>query len=128
MTLQEINFPYPTLGVKTFCFFSSRKLFPGYAPKNFVPFDNIGLYNDVDATIIGIFSRLSFTLAAYKEAQQYNFPLLSDFNKEVSSAHGALYEHWILDMKGVSKRSAFIVNKDTLFNMQILETAGRNQF
>ena len=87
--------------------------------------DNISLYNNVDATIIGISVDSVFTLAAYKEAQQYNFPLLSDFNKEVSSAYGALYEHWILDMKGVSKRAAFIVNKDGIIQYaEVLETAG----
>ena len=87
--------------------------------------DNISLYNNVDATIIGISVDSVFTLAAYKEAQHYNFPLLSDFNKEVSSAYGALYDNWILDMKGVSKRSAFIVNKDGIIQYaEVLETAG----
>ena len=87
--------------------------------------DNISLYNNVNATIIGISVDSVFTLAAYKEAQQYNFPLLSDFNKEVSSAYGVLYEHWILDMKGVSKRSAFIVNKDGIIQYaEVLEIAG----
>jgi len=87
--------------------------------------DNISVYNNVDATIIGISVDSVFTLAAYKEAQQYNFPLLSDFNKEVSSAYGVLYENWILDMKGVSKRSAFIVNKDGIIQYaEVLEIAG----
>lgn len=87
--------------------------------------DNISLYNSVDATIIGISVDSVFTLAAYKEAQQYNFPLLSDFNKEVSSAYGTLYENWILDMKGVSKRSAFIVNKEAIIQYaEVLEIAG----
>ena len=87
--------------------------------------DNISLYNNVDATIIGISVDSVFTLAAYKEAQHYNFPLLSDFNKEVSSAYGALNHNWILDKKGVSKRSAFIVNKDGIIQYaEVLETAG----
>jgi peroxiredoxin len=87
--------------------------------------DNISLYNKVDATIIGISVDSVFTLAAYKEAQQYNFPLLSDFNKEVSSAYGVLYENWILEMKGVSKRSAFIVDKNGIIQYaEVLEIAG----
>jgi len=87
--------------------------------------DNIGLYNSVDATIIGISVDSVFTLAAYKEAQHYNFPLLSDFNKEVSSEYGVLYENWILDMKGVSKRSAFIVDKGGIIQYaEVLEIAG----
>ena len=38
--------------------------------------------------------------------------LLSDFNKEVSRAYDSLFENWIFDMKGVSKRSAFIIDKE----------------
>ena len=52
-----------------------------------------------------------YTLAKFKEEQQYNFSLLSDFNKDVSAAYGSLYDTWKLDMKGVSKRSAFVIDK-----------------
>ena len=52
-------------------------------------------------------------------------PLLSDFNKEVSSAYGSLYENWILDMKGVSKRSAFIIDTNGIVKYaEVLEVAG----
>ena len=43
--------------------------------------------------------------------ENLNFPLLSDFNKEVSSAYGVLYDEFI-GFKGVSKRSAFVVDKE----------------
>ena len=52
-----------------------------------------------------------FTLKKYKEDQHYNFPFLSDFNKEVSALYGSLIDEWILGMKGVSQRSAFIIDK-----------------
>jgi len=87
--------------------------------------DNIGLYNDADAKVIGISVDSVFSLAKFKEAQQYNFPLLSDFNKEVSTAYGSLYENWILDMKGVSKRSAFVIDKKGIVRYaEVLEIAG----
>jgi peroxiredoxin len=87
--------------------------------------DNIGLYNDADAKVIGISVDSVFTLDKFKEAQQYNFPLLSDFNKEVSFAYGSLYENWILDMKGVSKRSAFVIDKTGIVRYaEVLEVAG----
>jgi len=87
--------------------------------------DNIGLYNNADARVIGISVDSVFTLAKFKEVQQYNFPLLSDFNKEVSSAYGSLYENWILDMKGVSKRSAFIIDTNGIVKYaEVLEVAG----
>ena len=87
--------------------------------------DNIGVYNNADARVIGISVDSVFTLAKFKEDQGYNFPLLSDFNKEVSSAYGSLYDNWILDMKGVSKRSAFVIDKIGIVRYaEVLEVAG----
>ena len=74
--------------------------------------DDICRYNNANAEVLGISVDSVFTLKRYKEEQGYNFPLLSDFNKEVSAAYDSLYENWILEMKGVSKRSAFIVDKE----------------
>ena len=39
------------------------------------------------------------------------FPLLSDFNKDVSTAYDVLFED-LLGFKGVSKRSAFVINEE----------------
>lgn len=87
--------------------------------------DDIGRYSNVDAEVIGISVDSVFTLKKYKEEQQYNFPLLSDFNKEVSARYDSLYDEWILDMKGVSKRSAIIVDKNGIIShVEILEKAG----
>ncbi len=47
--------------------------------------DDIGRYSNVNAQVIGISVDSVFTLKKYKEDQQYNFPFLSDFNKEVST-------------------------------------------
>ena len=86
--------------------------------------DNIGLYNNANAKVLGISVDSVFTLAKFKEAQQYNFPLLSDFNKEVSAIYGSLYDTWILDMKGVSKRSAFVIDKEGIVRYaEVLEQA-----
>lgn len=87
--------------------------------------DNIALYNNVNAQVLGISVDSVFTLAKYKEEQQLNFPLLSDFNKEVSKAYGALYENWIFEMKGVSKRSAFVIDEAGIVQYaEVLENAG----
>src|SRR5688572_18429655 len=47
--------------------------------------DDIGRYSNVNAEVLGISIDSVFTLKKYKEEQNYNFPLLSDFNKEVST-------------------------------------------
>lgn len=87
--------------------------------------DDIGRYSNANAQVIGISVDSVFTLKKYKEDQQYNFPLLSDFNKKVSSLYGSLYATWILDMNGVSRRSAFIIDKAGIVRYaEVLENAG----
>ncbi|HWK04043.1 MAG TPA: peroxiredoxin [Puia sp.] len=86
--------------------------------------DNITLYNQANAQVFAISVDSVFTLGKYKEEQQLNFPLLSDFNKEVSAAYGSLYENFAFDMKGVSKRSAFVIDKQGIVQYaEVLETA-----
>ena len=87
--------------------------------------DNIALYNNANAKVFGISVDSVFTLAKFKEEQQFNFPLLSDFNKEVSESFDSIYKDWILNMKGVSKRSAFIIDKEGKIQYaEVLESAG----
>ena len=47
--------------------------------------DELSFYNDLNATVFGISVDMPFTLAKYKEMNNYNFALLSDFNKEAST-------------------------------------------
>ena len=87
--------------------------------------DNIGQYNTADAVVLGISVDSPFTLAKFKEEQGLNFPLLSDFNKEASTAYGAIYDDFIGWMKGVSKRSAFVIDADgVVAYAEVLENAG----
>ena len=66
------------------------------------------------------------TLGRFKEDQQLNFTLLSDFNKEVSAAYGSLYEMFGYNMKGVSKRSAFVIDKQGIVQYaEVLDNAGQ---
>lgn len=87
--------------------------------------DNIALYNNADAKVFGISVDSPQTLARYKTDQRLNFTLLSDFNKEVSAAYGSLYEMFSLNMKGVSKRSSFVIDKKGIVRYtEVLENAG----
>ena len=86
--------------------------------------DNISFYNNVNATVFGISVDSLHTLAKYKADQDLNFTLLSDFNKEVSSLYGCLYEMFGYNMKGVSKRSAFVIDKNGIVRYaEVLENA-----
>jgi glutaredoxin-dependent peroxiredoxin len=81
--------------------------------------DNIAGYNAVQAKIFGISADSLYTLAKFKAEQNLNFSLLSDFNKEVSHSYGVLYETFSYGMKGVSKRAAFVIDKQG--NIQYVE-------
>ena len=88
--------------------------------------DDISRYQNTNAQVLGISVDSVFTLAKFKEEQQLNFPLLSDFNKEVSTAYHSIYESFTgMNMKGVSKRSAFLVDKTGIIQYaEVLESAG----
>ena len=87
--------------------------------------DDISNYQNLDASVLDISVDSVFTLIKFKEDNNYNFDLLSDFNKDISRAYGSIYEDWILGMKGVSKRSAFVLDKDGIVRYaEVLESAG----
>lgn len=87
--------------------------------------DNMSIYNEANAQVLGISVDSLYTLNKYKEEQRLNFPLLSDFNKTVSEVYDSLYETFGYGMKGVSKRSAFIVDKEGIIRYaEVLENAG----
>ena len=75
--------------------------------------DDISIYNDTNAQVLGIFVDSLFVLNKFKQEQNLNFPLLSDFNKEAAKAFDVLYETFpAFEMHGVSKRAAFEIDKE----------------
>lgn len=87
--------------------------------------DSFGFYEGMNAAVLGISVDSPFTLAKFKEEQSYQFPLLSDFNKETSGAYGALYEEFVYNLKGVSKRAAFVIDEEgKIIYAEVLESAG----
>ncbi len=86
--------------------------------------DALGQYQGLNAQVFAISVDSPFTLAKFREEENLNFPLLSDFNKQVTSDYGVMYEDFF-GMKGVAKRSAFVVAADgTIAYAEILEDAG----
>ena len=87
--------------------------------------DNIADYNSTDASVLAISVDSPQTLAKFKAELGLNFPLLSDFNKEVSRAYGDLYEQFVMGMRGVSKRAAFVIDKNRAIQYaEVLDNAG----
>ena len=87
--------------------------------------DDITQYQGLNAEILAVAVDSLFTLDKFKAEQGLNFTLLSDFNKETSKNYDSLYEDFVLGMKGVSKRSAFVIDKDGKVQYaEILDSAG----
>lgn len=75
--------------------------------------DDIGNYENVTSAVVGISVDSLFVLEKFKADQNIGFPMLSDFNKTVANDFGVLYDEFpAFEMKGVSKRAAFIVDKN----------------
>jgi len=90
--------------------------------------DELKTYENLDAQVLGISVDSPFALKMWQEKNNYNFPLLSDFNKKTAANYGALYDVFVpgkLDLKGVAKRSAFVIDKHSYIKYtEVLEDAG----
>lgn len=87
--------------------------------------DDISSYENLNAKVLGISVDSHWTLDRFKKDSNLNITLLSDFNKEVSEAYGAIYETFAFGMRGVSKRSAIVIDKEGIIRyVEILENAG----
>jgi peroxiredoxin len=87
--------------------------------------DDMAKYNGMNAAILGVSIDSLFTLGRFKQENLLEFDLLSDFNKEVSAMYDCLYESFAFEMRGVSKRSAFVIDADGIIRYaEVLESAG----
>jgi len=87
--------------------------------------DHFKDYEQLNCEVLALSVDSLFSLEKFKNEHDYNFTLLSDFNREVSRAYGALYENFVLGMKGVSKRAAFVIDKKGVIRYaEVLENAG----
>ena len=68
-------------------------------------------YNKLNAQVLGISVDSPFAQEAWAKSNNITIPLLSDFNKEVSAAYGSQFAD-LLGLKGVAKRSAFVIDKN----------------
>jgi peroxiredoxin len=84
-------------------------------------------YSNLNAVVLGISVDSVFTLEAWGKQNNITIPLLSDFNRVVCTAYGTLYPDggFVFGMNGVSKRSAFIIDKNGIIRYkEILDDAG----
>src|SRR5262249_1791356 len=88
--------------------------------------DSLARLNRAKARVFGISVDTFFTLKAFHDAQGYNFPLLSDFNKTAIRDYGVFNEDMV-GLKGIAKRPVFVIDTDGIVrHREVLEDA-RNE-
>jgi peroxiredoxin len=87
--------------------------FSGTCDKEMCTFrDGFGALQASGAQLVGISADSSYSLKAFAQTYNLQFPLLSDFNKKVAKLYGVLQDSWVaLGYKGVVKRSIFVVDR-----------------
>lgn len=77
--------------------------------------NGISEYAALDATVLGISGDNPFAQEAWAKKEGITITLLSDYDHAVTKAYGVAYEQFLpeknLIMGGVSKRSAFLIDK-----------------
>lgn len=87
--------------------------------------DDINYYTKLNATVLGISVDSPFTLGKFKAEQNYNFDLLSDFNKNTIKDFGVYRENFVFGMNGVANRAAFVIDSEGVVQYaEVLENPG----
>ena len=82
--------------------------------------------NKVNAQVLGVSTDTFFALKAWGDQQKLNFPLLSDYNKDVIPKYGVLNPDMI-GMKNIAKRAIFVIDRTgTVRHREVLDDA-RNE-
>ena len=68
-------------------------------------------WESLDAKVLGISVDSPFVTDRFRTEEKIPFDILSDFNKDVSANYGVLHEE-LIGLKGVAKRSAFVIDAD----------------
>ncbi|HEY2907747.1 MAG TPA: peroxiredoxin [Vicinamibacterales bacterium] len=88
--------------------------------------DSLAALNQARAQVYGISVDTFFSLKAFQEQQKLNFPLLSDFNKQVIRDYGVFNEDMI-GLKGIAKRAVFVIDKDGVIRHREVLDDARNE-
>lgn len=72
--------------------------------------DDWSRWSALDAQVYGISVDSPFVTDRFRQVERIPFPILSDFNKEVSARYGVLLEE-LMGLRGVSTRAAFVIDR-----------------
>ena len=90
--------------------------------------DELKEYENLNAQLLGISVDTHFALKMFHEKNNYNFPLLSDFNKKVIKDYDVVLDVFVpgkFHYLNTAKRAAFVVDKNGLIKyFEILANVG----
>jgi peroxiredoxin len=90
--------------------------------------DDLKEFEKLDAQVLGISVDMHYSLKMFQEKNNYNFPLLSDFNKKTINDYGVVLDVFApgkFDYNKVAKRAAFVVDENgTLKYVEVLASPG----
>ena len=88
--------------------------------------DSMAELGKSSANVLGISTDTFFAQKAWADQQKLNFPLLSDYNKDVIRKYGVVNPDMI-GLKGIAKRAVYVIDREgTIRYKQVLDDA-RNE-
>lgn len=88
--------------------------------------DSIATLGAQKAQVFGVSTDTFFALKAWADQQRLNFPLLSDYNKDVIRSYGVVNPDMI-GLKDIAKRAVFVIDQQGVVrHREVLEDA-RNE-
>jgi glutaredoxin-dependent peroxiredoxin len=88
--------------------------------------DSIATLGAQKAQVFGVSTDTFFVLKAWADQQRLNFPLLSDYNKDVIRSYGVVNPDMI-GLKDIAKRAVFVIDQQGVVrHREVLEDA-RNE-
>ena len=88
--------------------------------------DSIAELNRSSAQVLGVSTDTFFALKAWADAQRLNFPLLSDYNKNVIRSYGVVNPDMI-GLKDIAKRAVFVIDREGVVRHREVLDDARNE-
>jgi glutaredoxin-dependent peroxiredoxin len=88
--------------------------------------DSIATLDASKAQIFGITTDTFFTLKAWADQQGFQFPLLSDYNKDVIRAYDVVNPDMI-GLKNIARRAVFVIDRNGIVRHAEVLADARNQ-
>ena len=88
--------------------------------------DSMAQLNASSAKVLGVSTDTFFAQKAWADAQKLNFPLLSDYNKDVIRKYGVVNPDMI-GLKDIAKRAVFVIDRSGVVRHREVLDDARNE-